>query len=160
MHVGAHPIFRLFWMQRYSVNDSTDRQKENLEPIHSSLPDYYVWSLCDINTAYTDLFDRRSAQRIWRFTDLSSTQLESLSYFHCKKLRRFSLMYDQLIDGNSIYSTQHFGTSHMRKPHPMRYSLPDEERSRWMPVRSSSVIGRRAHLPLDLVDRRAISMKK
>ncbi|CAF0724251.1 unnamed protein product [Adineta steineri] len=114
------------------------------------IPDYYQWSLCNINDAYDNLFNEMSSQRSQSFiTSKNSQKLEQLSYFNYKKMHEFSLIYDRIIHGDYIYLQQHFGTSQMVKPHPMRHSIPYEESVRWMPVRSSSMIGRRAHLPLD-----------
>ena len=104
-------------------------------------PDYYAWSLRDIGSAHKDLF-------------------ENLSYYHCKKLGVFSWMYDRIAHGSDLYPLQQFGTSHMAKPHPLRHSLACEERCRWMPVRSSAVIGRRAHLPLDVFGSRSICARR
>jgi len=38
----------------------------------------------------------------------------------------------------------------MNKPHPMHNSIPCKERFRRVLVRSSSIIGRQAHLSLDI----------
>jgi hypothetical protein len=113
---------------------------KNFERDESIPPNYYQWSLCDIDSAYDDLFNRM-------FSRSMKFQLEPLSYFNYKRIGRFSSIYD----GSIVYpQQQHFGTSQMNKPHPMRDSIPCEERFRWMPVRTSSMIGRRAHLPLDI----------
>ena len=114
-------------------------------------PDYYAWSLRDIHGAYKDLFDTLPSRQ-----NTVCSPLENLSYYHCKKLGVFSWTYDRLVHGSDLYPLQQFGTSQMAKPHPLRHSLACEERCRWMPVRSSAAIGRRAHLPLDVFDRRSI----
>lgn len=124
---------------------------------NEAIPNYYEWSLCDIDSAHDDLFNEMSFRRS---QSLTSSELQTLSYFNCKKIGEFSLMYDRIIHGGDIYPQQHFGTSQMNKPHPMRNSIPCEERFRWMPARSSSIIGRRAHLPIDIFDTTSIVTNK
>jgi hypothetical protein len=109
------------------------------------IPNYYQWSLCDIDNAYDDLFNQISSR--------TNFQFEPLSYFNYKKLGKFSSGYIYL-------QQQHFGTSQMNKPHPMRDSIPCEESFRWIPVRTSSMIGRRAHLPLDIFGTTSIVTNK
>ena len=127
---------------------------------NQSTPNYYEWSLCDIDSAYDDIFNQMSTRTSQLLTDSENSQLESLSYFNCKKIGEFSSVYDRIIHGGYIYPQQHFGTSQMNKPHPMRNSIPCEETFRWLPVRSSSMIGRRAHLPLDIFDTTPIVTKQ
>jgi hypothetical protein len=55
-----------------------------------------------------------------------------------------------MIHEGDIYPQKYFGTSQMNKPHPMHNSIPCKERFRCVPVRSSSIIGRQAHLSLDI----------
>ncbi|CAF1137027.1 unnamed protein product [Rotaria sp. Silwood1] len=114
------------------------------------IPNYYQWSLYDIKSAHDDLFNKMSSEYLQKLFYSKNSKLESLSYFNCKKIGEYSLMYDRIIHGDYIYPLQHFGTSQINKLHPLRNSIPCEETFRWMPVRSSSMIGRRVHLPLDL----------
>ncbi|CAF3226552.1 unnamed protein product [Rotaria sp. Silwood2] len=125
--------------------------KQNKTSINNeSIPNYYEWSLCDIDSAHNDLFNKMSSRNSQILIYSRNSKFESLSYFNCKKIGEYSLMYDRIIHGGYIYPLQHFGTSQMNKPHPLRNSISCEEKFRWMPVRSSSIIGRRVHLPLDL----------
>ncbi|CAF1933113.1 unnamed protein product [Rotaria magnacalcarata] len=131
-------------IHRQSTHQTNLEQDKSLVE-NKPIPNYYEWSLCDINAAHTDLFNQMPSQR-----SQNLSKLESLTYFNCKKTNEFSLTYDRTIRGDYIYAQQQFGTSQMSRPHPLRNSIPCEEQCRWMPIRSSSMIGRRAHLPLDL----------
>ncbi|CAF1151146.1 unnamed protein product [Rotaria sordida] len=125
-------------------------KKNKISINNESIPNYYEWSLCDINSAHNDLFNQMSSRHLQTLIYSTNSKIESLSYFNCKKIDEYSLMYDRIIHGDYIYLQQHFGTSQMNRPHPLRNSIPCEETFRWMPVRSSSIIGRRVHLPLDI----------